>query len=139
MVEVKKVNLLKTVNIDSITIRKDHYFPNAYVIDFPLDSEPDHVWQDIFEREWRTSRHLWDRKIFIIGDTLRLVTTPDEMREKISWIKEVVSSTNKNVENYIKQMNVAERSKLETRRAMIEHDGTIESIRKAIRSVLREA
>jgi hypothetical protein len=138
MVHVKKVNLPEPVNVDNINIKKDHYFPNAYIIDFPLDSEPDHAWQDIFEREWRTSRHLWDRKIFIIGDTLRLVTSPNDIGEKISWVKEVISATNRDVENYNKQMNLTLGAKPEAQRAMIEHDETIETIRSALKMVLHE-
>jgi len=137
MAHVKKVSLLEPVKIDNIGIRKDYYFPNAYIIDFPLDSEPDHVWQDIFEREWTTSRHLWDRKIFIIGDTLRLITTPNEMEEKISWIKEVISSANRNVEDYNKRMNLSVEAKPETQRVMIEHDEVIETIRKTLRTVFQ--
>ncbi|MBX5328715.1 MAG: hypothetical protein QHH18_05685 [Candidatus Bathyarchaeota archaeon] len=137
MVQVKKVNLLKTVNIDSITIRKDHYFPKAYVIDFPLDSEPDHVWQDIFEREWRTSRHLWDRKLFLIGDTLRLVATPEGMEEKINWVKEVIAATNKGVEDYNRRMSVTVDAKPETQRIIIEHDEVVERIRAALKRVLQ--
>jgi hypothetical protein len=137
MLHVKKINLQEPVNIDNITVRKDHYFPNAYIIDIPLDSEPDHVWQDIFEREWRTSKHLWDRKIFIIGATLRLVTTPEEMEEKIGWIKQVVLSTNRNIEDYNKGVDLTLQSKPETQRVMIEHDEIIETIRKALRSALR--
>jgi hypothetical protein len=138
MVHVEKVNLLEPVNIDKITISKDHYFQGAYIIDFPLDSKPDHVWQDIFDREWTTSRHLWDRKIFIIGDTLRLVTTPNGIEEKISWIKEVISSANRSVENYNKEMNLTLQAKPETRRVMVQHDEIIETIRKALRDALRE-
>jgi len=137
MMHVKKINLQESVSIDNITVRKDHYFPNAYIIDIPLDSEPDHVWQDIFEREWRTSKHLWDRKIFIIGDTLRLVTTPEEMEEKIGWIKQVVLSTNRNIEDYNKGVDLTLQSRPETQRVMIEHDEIIETIRKALRSALR--
>ena len=136
MVHVKKVNLAYPMNVDNIVVKKDHYFPKAYVIDFPLDSQPDHVWQDIFEKEWRTSRHLWDRKIFVVGDILRLVTTPEEIAEKVSWVKEVISITNKNVENYNKQMSVSDEAKPQTQRALIEHEETIENIRRALRDAL---
>jgi hypothetical protein len=42
---------LEPLNIDKIAIMKDHYFPDAYIIDLLLDSKPDHVWQHLFERE----------------------------------------------------------------------------------------
>ena len=83
---VKQVKLLEPVDVDNITIKRDHYFRKAYIIDLPLDSTPDHVWQDIFEREWKSSRHLWDRKLFTIGDKLRLVTTANEIAEKAEHV-----------------------------------------------------
>ena len=61
------------IEADKIVIKKDHYFSNAYIIDRPLDSIPDHIWQDIFERQWKSSRHLWDRKLSVVGNKLRLV------------------------------------------------------------------
>jgi len=96
----KKVKLLKPFDVDKITIRIDRYFPNAYIIDLPLDSMPDHVWQYIFEQKWKSSRHLWDRKLFVIGDKLRLVTTVDEFADKLDWIEQVVNETNKGIDEH---------------------------------------
>lgn len=101
MTEVaKKIALLKPFNVDNINIRRDHYFRSAYIIDLPLDSVPDHIWLDIFEQKWRSSRHLWDRKVFVIGDKLRLVTTVDDFGEKLDWIEHVIKETNKAVDEY---------------------------------------
>jgi hypothetical protein len=61
---------------------------------------PDHVWQDIFERICKSSRHLWDRKLFVIGDKLRLVTTADEFGDKLDWIKQIIKETNKGIDEY---------------------------------------
>jgi len=97
---VKKVKLLRPFDVENITIRRDRYFPNAYIIDLPLDSIPDHIWQDIFERTWKSSRHLWDRKLFVIGDKLRLVTTANEFGDKLDWIEQVIDETNKNIDEY---------------------------------------
>lgn len=107
----RKVKLLKPFDVDLVTIRKDRYFTNAYVIDLPLDSIPDHVWQDIFERTWKSSRHLWDRKLFVIGDKLRIVTTADEFEHKLDWIEQIIGETNKGVEEY----NLAAQKKDEIR------------------------
>jgi hypothetical protein len=96
----KKVNLVEPVNVDSIVIKRDHYFLNAYIIDFPLDSMPDHVWQDILEREWKMSRHLWDRKLFVIGNKLRLVTPASEIEDKLNWVKQVLERTNQAIDVY---------------------------------------
>ena len=98
--KIKEVKLLKPFDVDKITIKRDSYFPNAYIIDLPLDSIPDHVWQDIFEQTWKSSRHLWDRKLFVIGDRLRLVTSADEFEDKLNWIEQVVTETNKRIDEY---------------------------------------
>ena len=134
---VRKINLVEPVDVGSVNIKKDSYFPNAYIVDLTLDSNPDHAWQDVFEREWRTSRHLWDRKIFIIGNTLRLVTSPNDMAEKLNWVKEVVASTNKKIEDFNKQTELMLKDNPQTRRMMIEHEETIENIKNALRSVFQ--
>lgn len=96
----RKTKLLEPIDTEKIRIVRDHYFKGAYVIDLPLDRVPDHAWQDIFDREWRSSRRMWDRKLFIVGDKLRLITTANELDEKIGWIKQIIEQTNKEVEEY---------------------------------------
>lgn len=137
MVRAKKVNLLEPVDIAKVNIRRDDYFSNAYIIDLPLDAEPDHVWQDIFEREWMMSRSLWDRKTFIIGDMLRLITPPHDMEEKINWVREVIAATNKSVENYYKQVALMPNVRREAQRALVQHTQTIARIRRALRTVFQ--
>jgi len=114
---VKKIKILEPLNTENITIKRDHYFPNAYIIDLPLDSAPDHIWQDIFEREWKSSRHLWDRKIFVVNDKLRLVTTAHDVEDKLDWVKQVLERTNASVDEYSKEAEV--------RMAQTEDRGTI--------------
>lgn len=97
---VRKVLLTTAMNMENVKTTKDRRFSNACIIDLSLDSVPDHVWQDIFEYTWRSSRNLWDRKLFVVGERLRLVTTPDEFGEKLEWIKQVIKETNKTVEAY---------------------------------------
>jgi len=75
----KKVNLIESIEVDKIPIRKDSFSRNAYVIELPLDSQPDYVWQVIFEREWKISLDLWERKVVVVGDKLLLITTPTEI------------------------------------------------------------
>ena len=111
---VKKTNLLEPVDVDKIIIQRDEYFRNAYIIDLPLDSTPDHVWQDIFERQWKSSRHLWDRKLFVVGDKLRLVTTANDIEDKLDWIKQIIEQTNVGIEEY--------RQESEARKAQVEEE-----------------
>jgi acyl-homoserine lactone acylase PvdQ len=131
---VKKVKLLKPFDIDKITIDRDHYFRSAYIVDLPLDSTPDHVWQDIFEQKWKSSRHLWDRKLFVIGDKLRLVTTADEFEEKLDWIGQVINETNKAVEEYNRVAEFEEKTIGEVeKRKLWEERARIEAIKEALR------
>jgi hypothetical protein len=134
----KKVNLLEPIDLDKISIKKDHYFADAYIIDLPIDSAPDHVWQDIFEREWKSSRHLWDRKLFVIADRLRLVTSVSDIDEKLNWVKQVVEKTNRSVEEYNKEAEarevlVGERLKKHT----VEEEGRVEEIKDVMRKRFR--
>lgn len=135
---VKKVTLLGVVETDGVIIRRDEYFPNAYLIDLQLDLAPDHVWQDMFEREWRTSRHLWDRKLFVIGDTMRLVTTPEGMEEKLGWVKEIVDATNKKVDSFNKQSEFDFKDRPEARKTAAAQEQAIENIKSALRRAFQQ-
>jgi len=132
--KTKKVNLLGPIDMDKITIRKDHYFSNAYIIDLPLDSIPDHVWQDIFEQKWGSSRHLWDRKLFVIGDKLRLITTAHNIENKLDWVKQIIEQTNEGVEKYNREIE-ARRTQLkeELRKATEEEKATVERIKDILK------
>jgi len=134
----KKVKLLEPLDVNKIAIEKDQYFHDAYLIDLPLDSMPDHVWLDFFTREWKASRHLWDRKLFVIGDKLRLVTTAYDLEDKIDWIKQVVERTNENLEKYSRaqegrRLPLDEQVKKQIAEKEEEEKARIEAIRSIIR------
>lgn len=104
--EVKKVKFLQHIDVEKIDVQRDLYFKNAFVIDLPLDRIPDHIWLNIFENEWRSSRHLWDRKLFVVGKNLRLVTLPDDIKEKLDWVEEVMNRTNRGIHEYNRGLEV---------------------------------
>lgn len=134
--KAKKVELLKPLDVDKIIIKRDHYFSSAYLIDLPLDSMPDHVWQDIFERTWKSSRHLWDRKIFVIGNKLRLVTTANEIEDKLDWIEQVIKKTNKGIDehNLVAQKKEEIRIEEESKKQKLwETRARVETMREALR------
>jgi len=134
--QTKKVKFLKPIDVDKITINRDHYFPNAYIIDLPLDSTPEHVWQDIFEREWKSSRHLWDRKLFVVGDKLRLVTSVNEIEEKLDWVKQVVERTNKRVDEYTLEAEArATQIGEQMKKRVLEEKARVERIRNRLRKM----
>ncbi len=124
---------LKPLDFENIEIMKDHYFPDAYTIDLPLDSKPDHVWQYIFEREWKSSRQLWDRKLFLVGDKLRLVTSTNSIKEKLDWIKEIIKHTNEDVKEYNRDVKIR-KAKL-SEQALEEERVTVERIRNRLRRI----
>lgn len=134
----RKVRLLASPNVDFISINRDRYFHNAYTIDLPLDSMPDHIWQDIFEKEWKSSRHLWDRKLFIVGDKLRLATTVDDLEDKLDWISQIIERTNKDVEEYNQETEARETQvEDDARRRTAEGDRvSVDTIRDTIRKRL---
>ena len=96
----KKIKLSRSIDVGTVAISRDHYFANAFTVDLPLEAMPDHVWQDIFEREWKAGRHLWDRKLFVVGDKLRLVTTVDNIEDKLDWVQQVIERTNRDIDEY---------------------------------------
>ena len=127
----KKVNLKESIEVDKIPIRKDSFSRNAYVIELPLDSQPDYVWQVIFEREWKLSLDLWERKVVIIGDKLLLITTPTEIEEKIDWLKNVIETTNMHVERFNQTQQIIKEA--EKTEALRKHENII---RDALRTKL---
>jgi len=132
---VKKVKLVDPIDVSTVNIVRDHYFRDAYIIDLPLDSTPDHVWQEIFEKEWKSTRHLWDRKLFVIGDKLRLVTSPYDIEDKLDWVKSVMVQVNKSVDDYVKELeSQAVQAKEQWKaKASEEEKVTIEGIRETLR------
>ena len=112
------------------------------VVDFLLDSTPEHIWQDLFEKEWKSSRHLWESKLFVIGNQLRLVTSPNKFEEKIEWVKKVVKNTNIRIEEYKREMKAREielsqLKKSLTRQMLQKEKIDVEMIRSMLRKRLR--
>jgi hypothetical protein len=130
----KKVNLKQHIDADTVPVKRDHYFRNAYVIDLPLNSVPDHTWQDILDREWKSSLHLWDRKLFVVGDHLRLVTTIEDIGSKLDWVNQVIEKTNEGIDEYNKTARADEAvTDEESRKRADEERMNIDAIRNSLR------
>ena len=123
----KKVRLSESIDADTVAISKDHYFANAFVVDLPLEAVPDHVWQDVFEREWKSGRHLWDRKLFVVGEKLRLVTTVNDIEDKLDWVRQVIERTSRDIDEYNQESA--------TREAQIKDDVRIQVLKEEQTSV----
>jgi len=51
---------------------------------------------------------LWERKVVVVGDKLLLITTPDEIGEKIDWLKRTMESANMRVERSSQTRQIVE-------------------------------
>jgi hypothetical protein len=96
----EKVNIKNPADPKSINIQKDPFHPSAYVVTLSLDSEPSYVWHTFFEQELWSSLDFWDRKVIVVGKSLKLATTPDRVEEKLRWLEALVAGTNKRVDEY---------------------------------------
>jgi tRNA uridine 5-carbamoylmethylation protein Kti12 len=130
----RKVKLKENIDVSALDIKKDSYFRSAYVIDLPLDSVPDHAWQDILDREWRASLRLWDRKLFVVADKLRLVTSIDDIEGKIDWVKQVIERTNQGIDEYNKEIKAREtQTEEDLHRRTAEEKVSVDAIRDSLR------
>jgi hypothetical protein len=77
---------------------------------------------------------LWDRKLFVVGDKLRLVTMEHEIEDKIDWVKHVLERTNAGIEEYNKEADVRDvQIEEEARKQAEEEQAKAETIRNSIR------
>ncbi|MGA2308792.1 MAG: hypothetical protein ABSG57_04490 [Candidatus Bathyarchaeia archaeon] len=90
----KSVRIMTPFDASEICVSQNPTFPDAYIVDLPLDSVPDQEWRDAFDLKWKSSRDLWDRKLLLIDDKVRLVTTADEFVEKLEWVEKTIDETN---------------------------------------------
>ena len=105
MVElIKKVNIKHPIDVHSIVIQRDPIYPDAYVITLPLDSDPSYIWRAFFQEKVVAGLDFWERKVLIMGNELKLVTTPNNMEGKLNWIETLVVAANKRVEEYNENM-----------------------------------
>jgi hypothetical protein len=109
--KAEKVKIKHPIDAESVSIEKDPFYPSAYIIALPLTSEPSYIWQRLFEQELWSSLDFWDRKVLIVGKELKLVTTRDRVGNKLGWLEELVTGTNKRVEDYNRKVEVEKQAK----------------------------
>ena len=90
----KSVRIVTPFDTSKISVSQNPTFPDSYIVDLPLDSVPDQEWRDAFDLKWKSSRDLWDRKLWLIDDRVRLVTTADGFVEKLEWVEKTIDETN---------------------------------------------
>jgi hypothetical protein len=74
---------------------------------------------------------LWDRKLFVMGDKLRLVTSANNVKEKLDWVKQVIGQTSRDVKEHNRSAKI--RAVELSKKAMEEERATIERIRNGLR------
>jgi hypothetical protein len=104
----KSVRMVTPFDTSKICISQNPTFPDAYMVDLPLDSVPDQEWRDAFDLKWKSSRDLWDRKLWLIDDKVRLVTTADGFVEKLEWVEKTIDGTNNAIKE---QCHIIEKEK----------------------------
>jgi hypothetical protein len=106
-----KVSIKHPIDPQNVTIYKDPFYPDAYIIALPLDSDPSYVWLTLFGQELWSSLDFWDRKIVVVGREIKLVTTRERVGEKLGWLEERVNATNRRVDEYNRRVKVEEQAK----------------------------
>jgi hypothetical protein len=54
----------------------------------------------------RSSLDFWERKAVIVGKELKLVTTPNNIEEKLVWLEKLVAAANRRVEEYNENIKI---------------------------------
>jgi hypothetical protein len=131
---IKTIKFLKPFDANKISINQHPHFSDVYIVELPLDSTPDENWRGTFERKWRSSRDLWDRKIYLIKDKIKLLSTVDYFDEKLDWMEKMIDDTNKTVKEYNRMVKKeSELIKGETEKQLLQMESNKAS---AIRSAI---
>ncbi len=95
--EFSKVVNLKPIDPEKIKIEM-FGSENNYIVWLELDSEPDSVWTRIFYDEVGKNPQI--RQVMISVARLSVLTSRDDFKKKIEWIKRIVDFTNQQVEQH---------------------------------------
>jgi hypothetical protein len=128
MGEVKKVQL-KIADIEQIHIDKDYSFPDAYVMELPLDPIPDEVWHGLFRNEYNNDPYTLTRKIEVMRNSLRVITTLEECDKHLEWVRQLVDRTNNRVDEWNKARKQGQEAEMAKREQEKE---TIKKIRQKL-------
>jgi hypothetical protein len=90
----KTVQMVTPFDPASISVSQNPIFPDAYMVDLPLNSVPDDKWRETFEMKWKLSKDLWDRKLYLLQNKVRLFTTAEGFVEKLEWLERTIKETN---------------------------------------------
>jgi len=126
-----KVDLKEPIDPDKLRIEKAYPDKELYTVDFPLDSTPDYIWEKCFEKESKLAVLNLQRRVAVIGDSLRLIAPLDEVNgNMIEGIRKLVNATNRCVEEYNKEMKRKEEIENSKRR---QEEESIRRVRESLK------
>ena len=130
---MKKVAIINIVEIDTETVEKHYSLPEAYAFYIKLSGKPERHWINIFDFEWKRSRHLTKREISVVGSKLRLISRVDDnIQNHVAFAKDLVKKTNKRVEEDNQRIELLYRRR---RGAREEVEKEKEEIRKKLKEI----
>ncbi|MCJ7699295.1 hypothetical protein MUO56_03485, partial [Candidatus Bathyarchaeota archaeon] len=77
----------------------------------PLDGHPSYAWHTLFELELWSSLDFWDRKVVAVEDQLKLVTTLNNLQEKLNWLERIVLATTRRVDEHNRNVEAEKEAK----------------------------
>ena len=126
--EFSKVVNLKPIDPEKIKIEMVSGSENNYTVWLELDSEPDSVWTRIFYDE--VGKNLQISQVMISVASLSVLTSRDDFKKKIEWLKRIVDYTNQQVEQHNSKV---EREREEQRRREAKGVDDIKKMREQLR------
>ena len=121
---------LKPIDPDTLEIIKVSGTKETFKVNLLLDAVPDSVWKDFFNEELRKKPVPLDSQIDFEGMSVYVLSTPDKINEVIELVKQLVNSTNEQVQQLYKKI----REGYEIEREMdVEDEEKIKRMREALK------
>ena len=121
---------LRPIDPDKLEILKVSGTKETFKVNLLLDAVPDSVWKDFFNEELRKKPVPLDSQIDFEGMSVYVLSTPDKINEVIELVKQLVNSTNEQVQQLYKKI----REGYEIEREMdVEDEEKIKRMREALK------
>ena len=116
---IEKTNL-KAIDPETLNIRKLSTEEDAFLVELPLDGNPQEDWQTLFEEELKKTVQPFaivekSRDSFpmfetnyqnnLQGDAISIITNPKKMHEDIKLVMQLVEAVNDRVDRHNKEVN----------------------------------
>ena len=121
---------LRPIDPDKMEIIKVSGTKETFKFNLLLDTVPDSVWKDFFNDELRKKPIPLDSQIDFEGLSVYVLSTPDKINDTIELVKQLVNSTNENVQDLNKKI----REGYEIEREMdVEDEEKIKRMRESLK------